>query len=252
MNYWGRLTLQSGKPRMDEMISSSVIYYTPFNTTEYSELSLDISSIIANNIYDIFLTANVLSLRQWDTVTKRGYDLLTTYIGSIYAANNGVVKWQTKLIPSAYGTNNQLGVYNAYNKISVTAICRDLNSSWQYGSSGLRYADNSNQFRINWLDGQGDVFCEGCYEVSMAGIGNNSVAATVGVGLNQNSYPINWGGVLPQAACINGNTGMQIRGYDSTNGVLGWNNWQAIEQTTSKPVTFFGNNFAALTIRLSI
>lgn len=264
MKPWGRLTLQSGNPRMGLDVASSALYYTPFENQSHDEIYLSLAGIVAGNLYDVYLNEDTIYLTDpWpDAATPslercmyRGLYFNSSehlYIGTIYAIANDTVKWQIRPVAQSYGCNNELGVFNAYNRLSFTAINRDTNSMWEYANSGLRYADNSNLFRINWVDGLGDVFCEGCYETSVAGVSNNSAAATVGVGLNQNSYPINWDGFLEQAALNSTHMGIPLKGKNWTNGSIGRNNWQAMEQSTDESIQFFGNNFACLTIKLSI
>lgn len=264
MKPWGRLTLQSGNPRMGVDVSSNVLYYTPFENNDHCELSLSLTGIVAGNLYDVYLDGSTLFLTlPWSSATTPSAERSLQgglyfdgagylYLGTIYAAANDIVKWQIRPPAASYGCNNDLGVFNAYNRLPFTAINRDSNTSWVYANSGLRYADNSNLFRINWVDGIGDVFCEGCYETSVAGTSSNPAAATVGVGLNQNAYPINWDGALEQAALNNNHIGIPLRGTNWTNGLIGRNNWQAMEQSTEVDIGFFGNNFACLTIKLSI
>src|SRR2546423_9813873 len=76
-----------------------------------------------------------------------------TYLGSFYATSNGHTKFQMKPSPSSYGSANMLGLWNAYNRIPIVAVNRDLNTSWSYANSGLRFADNSAAFHISWVDG---------------------------------------------------------------------------------------------------
>ena len=268
---WGRLTLQSGKPRMDSNVSSNILYYTPFENNEFMELSLNMAGQIhLGKLYDVYTDSNFSGLSlsaPWlnsttpaeARVQDRGLWFHASngklYLGTIYCSNNNFVKWQTRLTPTPYGTNNDLGVFNAYNRLSVTATCRDLNAEWQFAGNGaLRFADNSNMFRINWVDGLGDVFCEGTYLTSVAGVLNaGPAAATVGVQLNADYPNLNLGtGTLEQSAMNHHFIGMSLRGTDYTNGNLGRNYWQAIEQSTAVPIGFFGNNFACLTAKLEL
>lgn len=258
---WGRLTLQSGKPRMDEDVASNILFYTPFERDEV-EIGLPLST--RNGIFDVFLNCDGdLSLMgPWvnnrplvDKMKINGLyfnvDLKALYLGSVNI-NEGICKWQTRPAHKPYGCNNELGVFNAYNRLPFTAINRNSNEQWNYASSGLRYADNSNLWRINWIDGLGDVFCQGKYEVSVAGANLSAAAATVGVGLDQDTYPINWDGALQQAAVNNTALGIPVAGTNWTNGSVGRHFWQAMEQSTNVPITFYGNNFACLTIELNI
>ena len=50
---------------------------------------------------------------------------------------NGQTGMQFAPTPALGGTNNILGVYNAYNRVSTTSICQDTTSTWTYGSSTI-------------------------------------------------------------------------------------------------------------------
>jgi hypothetical protein len=78
-----------------------------------------------------------------------------TYVGTFYATANG----QTGMayLPAAAngGTNNILGLYNAYNRVSVKARCADTTGGTDYQVTSTTWAranGNSNN-RISWVDG---------------------------------------------------------------------------------------------------
>lgn len=265
MKAWGRLSLQSNKARMDEDVASNNIYYVPFESNLYEEISLSLSGIKAGNLYDIYIdmSMHLFISNPWlDNITpsvkknlKGGFYLdekNNLYLGTIYASLDDTVKWQVRPQAQPNGCNNELGLFNAYNRLPFVAINRNSNSIWQYDSPTLRYADNSNLFRIYWVDGIGDVFCEGTYSASVAGTNNSPAAATIGVGLDQEAYPLHWDGYLEQAAMNNNHIGIPLKGTNWINGIIGRHSWQAIEQGTPIPIQFFGNNFACLTLRLSV
>ncbi len=263
MKPWGRLTLESNKIRMGDDVTSGFIFYTPFECNDYKEQAIPLKDL-NDGLYDCFLDKNNVFILgcQWPNKTtpayprpyKNGLYFTETgllYVGTIHVANE-ICKWQTRPRPEPYGCNNELGIFNVYNRLPFTAINRNSNEQWNYASSELRYADNSNLFRINWVDGIGDVFCQGKYESSIAGQNLNAAAATIGVGFDQDAYPINWDGALQQAAVNNTALGVPLSGTNWTNGSIGRHSWQAMEQSTNVPITFFGNNFACLTINLSL
>jgi hypothetical protein len=75
-----------------------------------------------------------------------------TYLGTIYATANG----QTGMAFSASaagGGANVLGVYNAYNRIAITAFGQDSTASWAYGTNTWRKADNSAGNSVTYVDG---------------------------------------------------------------------------------------------------
>jgi len=264
MNANGRLSLQSNKLRMDDDVTSSMLYYMPFDSNDFTQIPLALNGIKKGNLYDVYLDGTSLILTDpWlnnstPSIARVPCGTLyfdsseRLYLGTIHAIEDDFVKWQTRPVATAYGCNNELGLFNAYNRLPVEAINRNLNTTWNYASSSLRLADNSNRFRINWVDGLGDVCCKGVYLASVAGANSSAAAATIGVGLDQDSYPLNWDGALEQAALNNTASGIPLRGTNWVNGIIGRHFWQAIEQSTSVPISFYGNNFACLTIELSV
>jgi len=259
MNAWGRLTLQSGCARMGQDVASNIIYYTPFENDSNREIAFTLNNTGPNCIYDIFLTPQgQLTDLIWSPTglqhpkTKQGGLWYSPegwlYVGTIRTKTANTVYWQPQPSYASGGTNNELGVFNAYNRLPTIAVCRDSNSIWHNSNPGYSLADNSPNFRINWLDGLGDVACRGNYTCSVAGDSTNAAALTVGVSLNGST----WNGLLPQGAMNNNSIGMQISGWNMTHGSVGAHYWQAMEQSTPVPVTVFGNNFAALTAELCI
>jgi hypothetical protein len=248
-------------------------------------LALSGSAHIAGNLYDLFAynnngTVALASGPAWSSTTARSAAISmfsgiwtntapmalrlsggaatapanqATYLGTFYATANGQTKFQMKPSPVSYGSANVLGLWNAYNRIPIVAVNRDLNTSWVYANSGLRFADNSSFFHISWVDGlaQSQSHCR--YISSVAGSTNGpAAAATVGCGYDQTSYPINWNGFLGQAALNSVEFGMSVEGEDVMPGALGLHLWQAMEQSTTAEILFYGNNFSALTVRLDM
>lgn len=260
MKPWGKLTLQSGRAKMLGNAYNNVLYYSPYECNNNAEISVPLNDMLKGYLYDVYLNLSndSLFIVHFDInlrVSSGGLYYLNTgaclFLGTVYCYADGQCAWEPYR-NSPYGGDNILGVFNAYNRTPVLAINRNTNSQWQYANEGIRYADNSNLFRISWVDGLGDVYCRGKYEVSVSGVNGNPSAATVGVGLDYSGYPLNWNGLLPQSAMISEHEGMQISGWDHTDGSPGLHSWQAMEQTTQVPVNFFGNNFACLTAELCL
>jgi hypothetical protein len=62
---------------------------------------------------------------------------------------------------SSGGTNSVLGLWNAYNRVSVRAINRDGAGSWTYNSTTWRAMDASTNNRITYVDGLGQSSVQG-------------------------------------------------------------------------------------------
>ena len=266
MQAWGRLTLQSDMPIMNDNIVGTMLYYTPYQTDDCSEISISLAEVVAGYTYDVFINVSLAPtlhlIQNWSGNTRlsplskeRGLyysqDGLL-YLGSVYSIVNGQVLWQPRNNPAPGGSYNQLAVYNAYNRLPVTAICRNSNTQWEYASYAVRQADNSNLFSIYWLDGLGDVHSNGRYTCSISGSSNSAAALTCGVGLDVHAAPFGWDGLLPQGAMTSGQVGMQIMGENWTGGIMGIHSWSALEQGTPVPINVFGNNFACLTAQVCL
>lgn len=274
----GRLTLISGKPIMNcDTVGATHAFYTPyigndimlwngsaFVATAFSEQSLSLASLTAGHNYDVLAdtVSGIYLSSAWtnDTTPSNPISRVNgvncdashnTYLGSVMCMTNGQVSWMQKPAAAYFGTANQLGVWNADNRVEIEAVCQDLTTSWPYASSGIRYADNSNLFRIYFIDGLGESPSYASYESSVVGSSSSAAAATVGVGLDA-VYPVNWGGALPQGAMNSTALGGYIKGSDQTYGLIGKHYWQAMEESTSVSITFMGNNFSALKVRLAM
>lgn len=275
----GRLTLESNKPIMGPNVFSSSVYYTPFigNSVPtwdgsgafvdraFSELSLSLSGTQAGKIYDVFASGSTPSLSlgtAWTSLAARAVPVslvqgvwcesgsYRTYLGSVYTHAAGMAKFQTRPPRVPYGSANILGLYNAYQRVRTMAVCQDSNTSWSYANSGVRFADNSNAFRVYWLDGLAQSQVSAEYQSSVAGQSGSNAAATVGVIVDAN-YPLSlFGGSLNQAALNSTALGMMVEGRNWSPPLLGLHYWQAVEQSTVVPIMFYGNDFSALSIEL--
>ncbi len=193
------------------------------NSAFASQLTLSLNSgLQSGDIYDIFLVNNSGSLilctgPAWNSSTSRGAGAGTTqltllnglsvnanaignclngstslsvsaksgfYLGSVYMTGNGQTSMQLKPSAAAGGTNNVLGLWNAYNRVRLTAYSRDSTSNWLYGTASWRAADNSASNKISFLDGLQQSSVTGNYSIMGA-----STVDTVGayIGLNVDS-----------------------------------------------------------------
>ncbi len=164
------------------------------NSSFASELKLDLDSVLqSGNIYDVFLVnqsgAFILCAGPaWSTSTSRGTGTGSTqlallsglsvnalaigscvngstslsvpaksgfYLGSIYMTANGQTTMQFKPSPAAGGTNNVIGIWNAYNRVRISSLCSDRNTNWTYAGTTWAPLDNSTNNRVTFIDGLG-------------------------------------------------------------------------------------------------
>lgn len=77
-----------------------------------------------------------------------------TYLGSVYAVSNGATSMQFRPAAAAGGSNNILGLYNAYNRVMVRSSEQDSTLGYTYSTINTwREANNSAANRISIVDG---------------------------------------------------------------------------------------------------
>jgi hypothetical protein len=78
-----------------------------------------------------------------------------TYLGSVYITANGQTEMTIAPTAAGGGTNNKLGLYNAYNQVNLAAMNVDSTASWTYATGAWQSLDASVSNRITYLDGLG-------------------------------------------------------------------------------------------------
>lgn len=86
-----------------------------------------------------------------------------TYLGSLLATANGQTSAEFNLAPAAGGSNPTLGLYNAFNRVQVSSVSVNSNSSHSNSSTTWVPMDNAGantKVRVTYLDGlaQSPVF----------------------------------------------------------------------------------------------
>ncbi|MCU1324989.1 MAG: hypothetical protein JWN34_359 [Bryobacterales bacterium] len=192
------------------------VRFVPFGFAELT-MTLNSSNQTSGNIYDLFVfnnagTVTIAAGPAWTGATSRGTGAGTTelqavnglwvnknsiavknasssytaaakqatYVGSIYCTANGQTGIALYPIATSGGTNNVLGVYNAYNRVRTAAVCRDGTASWTYATSTVRNANNSASNRISFLDGLQQSHITSSYQCALTG----GAAAAIGAALN--------------------------------------------------------------------
>lgn len=263
------------------------------NSSFASELTLSLNSgLQSGNIYDIFLVVNesgsliLCTGPAWASSTSRGTGAGTTqltllnglsvnanavgsclngsasrlvpaktgfYLGSVYMTGNGATSMQLKPSAAAGGTNNILGLWNAYNRVSVTAYSRDNTTSWTYSTASWRAADNSASNRISFLDGLQQSAVTGNYSVM-----GTSTVDTVGayIGLNVDSSTTTPDIASQSASAMSQTSAAQPAVTETFYPLLGLHYVQAVEYASGASAQFFGFNagqrLMALTVSLEM
>jgi hypothetical protein len=159
-----------------------------------------------------------------------------TYLGSIYCPANGQTGMAFKPAAAAGGTNNVLGVYNAYNRRVRRAESRDSTANWTYTSASWRAANNSNSNRIAWLDGLGEAMVEASYTLGCA-TSSNAILGFAGIALDSTSVqPTGAVGIMSTSSNA---FALPMACRDCFPGSLGLHYAQAVEYSTGSTTTFY-------------
>jgi hypothetical protein len=78
-----------------------------------------------------------------------------TYLGTFFATANGQTGCAFNPSAGSGGSNPILGLYNAYNRVLLTAANRDSTSSWTYGTATWRSSNGNVGNRVSFVDGLG-------------------------------------------------------------------------------------------------
>ena len=160
------------------------------------------------------------------------------YLGSFAGGGGLKVMFNPSAAPG--GSQTGIGLWNAYNRVRITASSQDSNSSWTYSSSAWRNADDSTANSITWLDGLGQTSISAAYDAT----GSNSSASgqtNIGVGINDIVTP-----------AINGQssstTPLSIHSATISPPILGLNVAQALERVPAGTETFYSGGLNLLTL----
>jgi len=170
-----------------------------------------------------------------------------TYLGTMYCTGNGTTAVLIQPAAASGGTNNIIGIWNAFNRVDLNAVCRDSSASWTYSSTTFRVANNSASNRISWVDGLQQSAITSTYTQLL--VGASSTGPQIAIGLNSSS--------ASSSPIGQGNAGATNSGTISTSvtsvPLLGFNYVQALENinTGTTACTFFGNGYQALYLRIT-
>lgn len=165
-----------------------------------------------------------------------------TYLGTFYTTANGQTGMVCQPAAASGGTNNVLGVWNAYNQVKFQAVCRDSNASWTYNSTAPRAADSSAANRISWVDGLQQSSFSASYTQSVEGASGTAPQIFIGLNATTDTSII----AVGTSAVQYSNCATVLNGY----GQSGFNYVQACESINSgsSACTFLGSGYQALTL----
>jgi YVTN family beta-propeller protein len=195
----------------------------------------------------LWVNANSITLKNGSTSYSSIAAGEATYVGSIYMIANGETSMEFNPAAASGGsTNNVLGVYNAYNRVTTIAIVSDSKASWTYTGTSWRAADNSSNNRISFIDGlqQSSIRATYAIEASSSAAG---VQGAIGVNLDSTSAtPVNPIGFAESTSQ------QSLTAYGRFLPQLGLHYAQAVEYASGATVTFESNGSAFMGLMLEL
>jgi hypothetical protein len=170
------------------------------------------AAVTTNSNYDLFIWSNsgTLTLTRgpaWTSDTARGTGAGTTqiamqngiwtnavaitngpsanqgtYVGTVRSDGSSQINWNPTPAAAAGGGNALLSVFNAYNRVEVSAKSQDSTASWVYNTNTWRATNNSTSNRISYIDGLGEIGVRASTSISC-----NPGASNSGIGINRDS-----------------------------------------------------------------
>ena len=141
------------------------------------------------------------------------------YVGSFITNGSNAVDWVANPAAAAGGGNARVLIWNNYNRVPVTIRSQEGTSSWSYGTSTIRAANNSTSNRITLFMGQNEAAVSaisntvsewnGTGHQAMIGIGLDStsaIATTSTIGVEHENF--GWNANIPIYATFYGLMGL--------------------------------------------
>ena len=201
--------------------SSSTFRGTGSNTTEYQQID------------GLWVNANTITLKNGSTSYSSIPVGQATYLGTVYMTANGQTGMAFQPASASLGTNNILGLYNAYNRVTISSRSIDSTTSWPYSTATVRPANGSTSNRISWVDGLQQSFVRAEYQVQAAC--SSGDASFVYIGLDSTATPQS--SVSGEAVSLTAS----LRTASDIPPQLGFHYVQALENTSGgSGVTFYG------------
>lgn len=234
------------------------IIFKPFG--ELSQATTDASkspaSVVANKNYDLFVWDDAGTLRlsrgpAWTNDTTRLLTLVRsggiltngsaitngpalgrgTWVGTIRSNGSATVDFIYGG-SAAGGGAAFLGVWNAYNRVVVSALVLDETSSWSYETAAWRAANNSTSNRVSYVSGAAEDAFEARYWCALTFGGGTW--AYIGVA-HDSTTPVGVNGVgLTASTYI-----VELTAFHAQIASLGWHYVQATENGNGSTGVFY-------------
>lgn len=245
-------------------------------TVQFSELSQTLADTTkspaaasSGNVYDMFLWNDAGTLRctrgpAWDSSTSRGtgagttqlerkdsvrtnrYDItngptanMGLYVGTIQTDSSNQMNVMLYPTAAAGGTANRIDVWNAFNRMPITSVCRDSTNTWEYTTATFRRMNNSAGNRITVVSGliEDPISIDVLMHAISSGAG---YAVYAGIGVDSTSTASGLIGAIP---AISATRPSMVRAQYSGLVGLGTRYFQALEASEAAgTTTWSGDN----------
>ena len=185
----------------------------------------------------LWVNANTITLKNGSTTYSNIPVGEATYLGSVYMSANGQTQFNIKPAAASGGTNNIVGIWNAYNRVSLKTICRD-SSGYTYASNTWRKADNNANNRISFLDGLGQSSVAATF-INSVGTAATGTQVYIGLNLNSTSATPNLISFAAFSTSTLGNNYNMLVCEEAFPPALGFNYYQAMENSVSSVTATF-------------
>lgn len=173
-----------------------------------------------------------------------------TYLGTAYMTANGQTGMAFKPAAASGGSANILGLYNAYNRVLVSAISRDSTASWTYNSVTWQAANGNNANRVSFVDGLRQSTIAASYTAAYT---TSLVTGVVAIGTDLDSTSNTPTTAVQGTSAQVTNADSLVSPIENYSPQIGFHFVQAVEAANANGVnTFFANGFQSLSISLAM
>ena len=185
----------------------------------------------------LWVNANTITLKNGSTTYSNIPVGQATYLGSVYMTANGQTQFNIKPAAASGGTNNIVGTWNAYNRVSLKTLCRD-SSGYTYATNTWRKADNNANNRISFLDGLGQSSVAATF-INSVGTATASAQVYIGINLNSTSATPNLISFAASPTSTLADNYTMLVCEEAFPPALGFNYYQAMENSVSSVTATF-------------
>lgn len=265
----GRLTLSSGVPIPTTDVSSSTIYYTPYNgdkislydgtnwaTYSFTERSLALGTLISGLNYDVFMYNNsgtlTLELAAWSNDTTRVTALVLT--NGVYLKTGALTRrylgtFRTTATTTTEDSASKRFLWNYNNRVNCRMFKQYAASSWTYATANTyRYAGNNSANSLAFING---IREDNIFVLATCGSSGTSIQRQLAIGFNAEwsaSLAGNGSTEYESTAVQNEVQNETYHSFANRIAGLGYQVAYALEfQNSSSTVTYFGGVESGIT-----